>query len=454
MSAPSYLAESTAELQKKSASDNLDTLSMGSDALEAEGYLPGDSHIRGSGMFGTVANLVNTIIGSGVLALPSCAAKVGWLLAIILMVASAAITWVGLHFLTACAHKMGGDKTSFGAAAARSYPWLIVLVDFCVFAVTFGVCVAYMTIAGSILPMTVKQFAPAMEATNVLQQNWFWLLVAWAVFAAPLSMLKSVKVLGYTSAAAVACVLYTTAIVIVYATGLLDPCAKDIPEGQTCVGAIEAITPNVSGILTSIPVFFTAFCCAPSVFNIYNDLKRPSTRRLDSATISTMVICCGLYLVIAMSGYFTYGSNVAGNILDSFPVEIWATIARIGTAFVVTVSYPLLMHPARDAIVHAIASVTGGKVSEESNALFYSVASVLNVAALFLAYFNVPLDLILSITGSVGVVNLSLTIPFIFYYKMFEGENGFKRMICIPGIVFGLVMTIVCAYYSIAPLFA
>ena len=129
--APTYLAESTAQLEKKSASDGLDTLSVSS--IEAEGYLPGDSHIRGSGMFGTVSNLVNTIIGSGVLALPACAAKVGWLLAIILMVASAAITWVGLHFLTACAHKLGGDKTSFGATAARTYPWMAIVVDFGVY---------------------------------------------------------------------------------------------------------------------------------------------------------------------------------------------------------------------------------------------------------------------------------------------------------------------------------
>ena len=54
--APTYLAESTAQLEKKSASDGLDTLSVSS--IEAEGYLPGDSHIRGSGMLGTFSNLV------------------------------------------------------------------------------------------------------------------------------------------------------------------------------------------------------------------------------------------------------------------------------------------------------------------------------------------------------------------------------------------------------------
>ena len=72
---------------------------------------------------------MNTIIGSGVLALPSCAAKTGWALYIIVLIASAALTWVGVHFVTACAARLGGDKTSFGAVAARTYPISIILVD-------------------------------------------------------------------------------------------------------------------------------------------------------------------------------------------------------------------------------------------------------------------------------------------------------------------------------------
>nr|NP_001106330.1 uncharacterized protein LOC100127289 [Xenopus laevis]AAI55886.1 LOC100127289 protein [Xenopus laevis] len=403
-------------------------------------------------MVGTVANLVNTIIGSGVLALPSCAAKTGWAMAVILLVGSALITWVGVYLLTLCAHHLGGDKTSFGAVASRTYPWMMVVVDLCVFAVTFGVCVAYLTIAAGILPTSVQQFAPSLAPESFILKNWVWLLICWGLFAAPLATLKSVRILGYTSALAVLCVVYTTGVVIAYATGLLDPCDKQLPEGMVCRGDVVAFSPNASGILTSIPVFLTAFCCATTIFNIYNDLQRPTVRRMNLATIGCMAICALQYLVVALAGYLTYGSNVAGNILDSFPVEIWATIARIGTAFVVTVSYPLLMHPARDAIVHAVNVCAGGRFTG-SNVLFYTVATVLNVLALGLAFFNVPLDLILSITGSIGTVNLSITIPFIFFYKLFEDDNGVMRKLCIPGAVVGIVASVVCAYYSIVPLF-
>ena len=173
----------------------------------------------------------------------------------------------------------------------------------------------------------------------MLLQPWFWLAIVWAAIAAPLATLKSVKVLGYTSAIAVACVLYTTAVVIMYASGILDPCAKEIPAGETCVGAINATTPDVAGNLTTMPIFFTAFACAPTVFNVRNDLQRPSISRMTTATVVALGVCCAQYLVVALSGYFTYGDNLKSNILNSFPVDIWATLARIGTAFVVTVSY-------------------------------------------------------------------------------------------------------------------
>jgi hypothetical protein len=67
--------------------------------------------------------------------------------------------------------------------------------------------------------MVVELVNPAMKQRdpgNILLQFWFWVVVAWGVFAAPLSFLKSAKILGYTSAIAVLCVLYTTVVVLMY----------------------------------------------------------------------------------------------------------------------------------------------------------------------------------------------------------------------------------------------
>lgn len=107
--------ESSVELEE-------DRLSI-DEAPDEHGILPGDTHVRGSGMIGSVANLVNTIIGSGILALPSSASRVGWALAVAMMVVSAALTLWSLIYLSKCAGKMGGDKTSFGVLPCNSHSY-------------------------------------------------------------------------------------------------------------------------------------------------------------------------------------------------------------------------------------------------------------------------------------------------------------------------------------------
>lgn len=108
--------------------------------------------------------------------------------------------------------------------------------------------------AGGTLPFCVSLFAPDLEKDSIFLNRTFWLLLVWALLAMPLSMLKSVHVLGYTSAIAVLCVMYTTVVTVMYGVGVLDPCAKQLPEGQTCVGDIVAFANNPSGILAVLPV--------------------------------------------------------------------------------------------------------------------------------------------------------------------------------------------------------
>ena len=91
--------------------------------------------------------------------------------------------------------------------------------------------------------------------------------------------------------------------------------------------------------------------------------------------------------------------------------------------------------------------------------LFYGVAVVLNLLAAVIAFLRLDLDVILSLTGSFGAINLMLTLPFAFYYRLYSGEAGagvVQRVMikmCIPGMVFGVALSIVCAYFSLAPLF-
>lgn len=82
-----------------------------------------------------------------------------------------------------------------------------------------------------------------------------------------------------------------------------------------------------------------------------------------------------------------------------------------------------------------------------------SVIRVCFKARFNLAVLQVPLDFILGITGSIGVCQLSFTIPAIFYFKMFDDKPGVKRMLTIPLFLFGIAATVISFYCNMLPYF-
>eukprot|EP01134_Creolimax_fragrantissima_P003725 CFRG3725T1 len=419
--------------------------STGPDSLE-------DNNIRGSGLFGTTMNMTNTIIGSGILALPFSTRQVGWIIALVLMAVGASFTWFGLHLLSKVADHIGGRQSSFGAASKLTYPWLVLVADLLVFFTMWAVCVVYMTIAGGLYPDVFRQLIKNGNEDSIYYQYWFWLLISWFI-AGSLSMLKSLWFLAYTSLAAVVCVLWTTFVVFAYSVGIFDPCegATEVCRGETYVAIWDFVA-----IMQAFPVFVLAFCCGPVMFNIYNAMGNQSSKRMGIAALVTMMLTTVLYIIISFCGYFTFGDKVSSNVLMSYPISTVASIARLGTAFVVTVSYPLLMHAARDSLIHAIGTIICYTGREETgiafadtttttgNIAFYCFATVLNLLTLTFAYFDIDINFLLSVTGAIGNVNLSFTIPAMLYFKMFEHEGRtLTRTLCVPFIIFGIVTTVV-----------
>eukprot|EP01134_Creolimax_fragrantissima_P005227 CFRG5227T1 len=305
------------------------------------------------------------------------------------------------------------------------------------------------TIIGSGILDVMRIFVDETDPNAFYFQSWFWLLICWSVFAAPLATLKSLWFLAYTSLAAVVCVLWTTFIVFGHYVGLFDPCEGMVSD---CQGPTSAAIWDFAAIMRSFPIFVLGYCIGPVIFNIYNSMEVQSAKRMNMSSAFSISLVTILYIIIAICGYLTYGSNVAPNILDSYPITTVASIARIGTAFVVTVSYPLLMHAARDSMLHIIGTLFGYAGDKQmgieladhetqiGNIAFYAVATVLNVGAFIFSYFQININVLLSITGAIGIVNLSFTIPPIIYWKLFE-DQGFTvyRLACIPFILFGVI---------------
>lgn len=143
-----------------------------------------------------------------------------------------------------------------------------------------------------------------------------WICIGFCIVG-PISCLKSLDALKYTSAAAVGCVAFIALLLFAYAVDSkgLPPCDDD---GTNCTGS----TTNVIFDLNTckvLGVFFFAFGCQMNIFPVVNELKNPTLARLDTCSSSAIFTAMTVYLIVAIAGYSVYGDAVDADVLQNFP---------------------------------------------------------------------------------------------------------------------------------------
>jgi len=269
--------------------------------------------------------------------------------------------------------KLGGDQLSFGRVAeVIDRRWLPLVCSLLVFIICFAVSALYLTLSANFLQPSIE-FISGRSATDP-DAPWylsrtFCVTLPFLLLSLPLSLSKKLSILQYTSTVAMVLMFYTAIVVTAYAFKPVDEicavflnkhnattcendycCVVDLDGSESCcIGSTEAFAGSFSHFMNAFPIIITAFCCAPQAFSLYNDIINPSTKRMMIASSSAITFVLGLYFLVGMSGYFTYGSAISDDLLGSYPLTTEITVARLGVCFLTAVSFPLLLIPARDS---------------------------------------------------------------------------------------------------------
>ncbi|OMJ15055.1 Vacuolar amino acid transporter 5 [Smittium culicis] len=205
----------------------------------------------------STVNLCNTILGSGLLAMPFAVASVGLALGLGLIVFSALASGFGLYLLAKCAEKIPKRKSSFFSVAEITYPKAAILFDAAVAIKCFGVSVSYLIIFGDLMPQVFAYFTAntTLSSNYILTNRVFWITIA-AVMMIPLAFQRRLDALKYTSLVALFAVLYLIIVITqFYFYGERDPLPKD---------DIKLIKLDFS-IIKNLPLFVFAFTCHQNV---------------------------------------------------------------------------------------------------------------------------------------------------------------------------------------------
>lgn len=177
------------------------------------------------------------------------------------------------------------------------------------------------------------------------------------------------------------------------------------------------------------------------MFSILNEIKNNSHFRTTAVVLASIGSSASTYILVAITGYLSFGNSVGGNIVGMYPPGVWATIGRAAIVMLVMFSYPLQCHPCRasvDAVLkwrprrtsgrnegspHRHPLLSGGprgsRTPEAMSDLRFSVVTTSILIMSYIVAMTVSsLEAVLAYVGSTGSTSISFILPGIFYYKI------------------------------------
>ncbi|KAK7895983.1 hypothetical protein WMY93_021308 [Mugilogobius chulae] len=257
---------------------------------------------QGNASFGmSVFNLGNAIMGSGILGLSYAMANTGIALFVVLLVAVAIFSLYSVHLLLKTANEGGAlvyeqlGYKAFGMPGKLAASCSITMQN-------IGAMSSYLFIVKYELPIVIQAFMGTSNGEWYTNGDYLVLIVS-AVIILPLSLLKNLGYLGYTSGLSLLCMVFFLIVVIIKKFQI--PCPLPIMDdavvnetlsrlnstifrlNHTAVDYNEDVcTPKYvvfnSQTVYAVPILTFAFVCHPAILPMYEELKDRSRKKMQN----------------------------------------------------------------------------------------------------------------------------------------------------------------------------
>ncbi|ODV97052.1 hypothetical protein PACTADRAFT_1635 [Pachysolen tannophilus NRRL Y-2460] len=405
----------------------------------------------------SVVNLLNTIVGAGLLAVPLTFKTDGVLLGVLIIVLAGLTSGFGLYLQGLTSKFIDRGNANFFNICLITYPSLSVLFDVAIAIQCFGVGVSYVVLIGDLMP-TILQFEIFGN-----EQRLFWILFS-ALIITPLCFFKNLDSLKYTSIIALASIGYIVLLIYIH---FFMELKLEIINGlkSDLKGDISLLKPeSFNSILSTFAIIVFAFTGHQNMYSIINELKVNTTANINKIVVISIFLTAMLFLTVGLTGYYTFGNNINGNIILIYTDNAYTKLARLSIVIMVLLSFPLMLYPCRISIHNIVSWVnknviksfwtttttnntatvntnfppdeTSGLLEEQRVGLLEAEKPVLNharfvtltVILLLLSYIIAisltSFEFILSVVGATGSTAISFILPGLFGYKLIGSEDS------------------------------
>lgn len=385
--------------------------------------------------FATIMNLLNSLLGAGILSVPSSFANVGLIPSIILLIIIALLSLIATYMIMKLqleTKSPGYDELTFQVMGNIGQKILSILTLIFLMAALL----AYLILAGD---MIISWFELAHIDLNKLWPRAAMILIYSLCIPVALSIPRSIKVLSYISTA-------TFAFITLFAISMIVKAITDFPKiGVSHHVSYAKFDITVFSALSIYGLAFSLPIVTCTIVNNYNH----NVRKRTIVAIAASILCFILIIVPSVIGYLMFGSETDGNILKNFPDDdVLMLIVRIGFFFVVSFSYPCITQPVMASWGQLLFKANDQITLPTKQRIVVELCA--NVIPVVVAMFLPEAKPILSVGGAIGGCVVDFVFPpllWIVFYKMKKTSPQF--ILCVLFIIFGLVTAAISTYQSI-----
>nr|XP_033706971.1 probable sodium-coupled neutral amino acid transporter 6 isoform X2 [Tursiops truncatus] len=395
------------------------------EAEELSPLLSNELHRQGSPgvSFGfSVFNLMNAIIGSGILGLAYVMAHTGilgfsFLLLIVALLASYSVhLLLSLCIQTAVTSYEDLGLFAFGLPGKMVVAGTIIIQN-------IGAMSSYLLIIKTELPAAISEFLSGDHSGSWYLDGETLLIIICVAIVFPLALLPKIGFLGYTSSLSFFFMVFF-ALVISNATDACKPKLFHFSKESAY----------------AIPTMAFSFLCHTSILPIYCELQRPSKKRMQNVTNTAIALSFLIYFISALFGYLTFYDSVASELLQGYskylPHDVVVMTVKLCILFAVLLTVPLIHFPARKALMMMFFS------NFPFSWIRHSLITIaLNIMIVLLAIYVPDIRNVLGVVGSSTSTCLIFVFPGLFYLKLSrEDFLSWKKLGAFVLLIFGILV--------------
>lgn len=442
----------------------------------------GDENM-GASFATSVFNLMNAILGVGIVGLPYALSNLGYVFFGILIVSVSLLALYDINLLLILCDLL--ETTSYeriaylaGGKLGKYYTCTVIYLH-----TLFAVC--------SFMFMVKYEGPPLIEGIVGYEKScgtedhditdtkpWYLngtylVLIVMSLIVTPLSALKNIDFLGYTSGLGMVCMLILTGIIITYKFLITCPitayegasnffkefeeisnnpkCSSEefyedyaidfynMAQNQTC----ESKTFHFTGESAyALPTMLFAFQCHASCLPIYAELGKQSKKMMMKVSFTAIGAVLFIYSLVAYFAYFTWYGLTMEEVLMMYTSldasDPMIITARLCVLICVILSAPLLHYPCRKAVT---------KLFWPDDIQFswtrHLIIMIINlILATLLVIFLPGIQVVFGYTGAITANSLMLILPNLFFYLAGPSQQIQKRKISLAISIVGIIIMI------------